>query len=511
MYRNQIYRDATEALPDLFRLLDEEGEEVGSRNGRVKELTHLGITLREPWRRELLLPGRKPNLPAQIAETMWVLAGRDDIEWLSHYLPRAEQFSDDGRTWRGAYGPRLRGQLSHVLDLLRNNPLDRRAVITLYDPQVDAAPGKDIPCNNWLSFSSRLGKLDLHVAVRSNDAMWGWSGINAFEWSVLQEITAGLLGIEVGGLHFSVTSFHLYQQHWRKAQGITEAAGFPGSLEELPCIPFDATCVDRDLGKLDELVDHWFVVEKCIRNGDLDHKAMVDDFPEPMLQSWLRVLQWWWWAGGDDYLSPLKGTRMMWATRYSLHHGAPVAAPAEPAPSEFLTQLCALHLEKEAAYGGSWKRRGEMLGILANIARKVDRLGGETRDETSADTAGDLLVYLAKYRTWLSDAGAPGGASDDPACANEVMHEVERQRWSGMWPVSVLEERLGRRFNRLEIAVQHEGCDRFELVDEMMGDAYQLARTLWNQESHAMCELGGPCVSDDCWTTETKTSIGAAR
>ncbi len=32
----------------------------------------------------------------------------------------------------------------------------------------------------------------------------------------------------------------------------------------------------------------------------------------------------------------------------------------------------------------------------------------------------------------------------------------------------------------------------------------------WMQEAlhgaHAMCEPGGPCVSDNCWTTETRTS-----
>jgi thymidylate synthase len=55
-----------------------------------------------------VLPGRNNNVFAQLAETAWVLAGRNDLAFLGHYLPRVADFSDDGRTWRGAYGPRIR-------------------------------------------------------------------------------------------------------------------------------------------------------------------------------------------------------------------------------------------------------------------------------------------------------------------------------------------------------------------------------------------------------------------
>lgn len=68
-----------------------------------------------------------------------------------------------------------------------------------------------------------------------------------------------------------------------------------------------------------------------------------------------------------------------------------------------------LHAEKDAAYGPSWKRRGEIISVLANIARKVDRLeqvaagASITRDENVLDTATDLLVYALKYQTFLAD------------------------------------------------------------------------------------------------------------
>ncbi|MGH3430213.1 MAG: hypothetical protein ACRDRI_22425 [Pseudonocardiaceae bacterium] len=68
-----------------------------------------------------------------------------------------------------------------------------------------------------------------------------------------------------------------------------------------------------------------------------------------------------------------------------------------------------LHRRKDAAYRDSWKKRGEVLSILPNIARKVDRLeyvldgAPATQDETLFDTAVDLLIYTLKYQTYLAD------------------------------------------------------------------------------------------------------------
>jgi hypothetical protein len=68
-----------------------------------------------------------------------------------------------------------------------------------------------------------------------------------------------------------------------------------------------------------------------------------------------------------------------------------------------------LHRAKDAAYGNAWKRRGEVISILCNIARKVDRLesslGGapDIRGEARLDTVVDLLVYCLKYETFLAD------------------------------------------------------------------------------------------------------------
>lgn len=42
--------------------------------------------------------------------------------------------------------------------------------------------------------------------------------------------------------------------------------------------------------------------------------------------------------------------------------------------AELRDALRRLHRDKDATYRDAWKKRGEVISILANVARKVDRL-----------------------------------------------------------------------------------------------------------------------------------------
>ena len=206
------YRNISFAtVGSVIDILDH-GSNVVVHGKATRELMGRLTTLERPLERYLFLPKRHNDVFAQFAETMWVLAGRDDVVWLSRYLPRAPDYSDDGRTWHAAYGPRLRrwagdvDQLDKVRRLLTEDRESRRGVMVLFDPARDFVDSKDIPCNNWLSWIARDSRLHLSVAVRSNDAMWGFSGTNAFEWSILQELMAYWLKLEVGGA-ISIASY----------------------------------------------------------------------------------------------------------------------------------------------------------------------------------------------------------------------------------------------------------------------------------------------------------------
>lgn len=109
----------------------------------------------------------------------------------------------------------------------------------------------------------------------------------------------------------------------------------------------------------------------------------------------------------------------------------------------FTTVVIALHRQKDASYGNSWKKRGELISIMANIARKVDRLeviaagGVASIDESTLDTAVDLYVYTLKYLTYLADthpetareyfgSPRPDPLSDGPEGFEHLITRIDR-------------------------------------------------------------------------------------
>jgi len=107
---------------------------------------------------------------------------------------------------------------------------------------------------------------------------------------------------------------------------------------------------------------------------------------------------------------------------------------AEFSSAAALAQLSKLHTHKSRGYGDAWRKRGELLAIFTNLARKYDRLvvaldeGTDSTDERLLDTAGDLCVYAAKYLTWLAEQ-APGAfdsvsSVDSAKCADNGGSEV---------------------------------------------------------------------------------------
>ena len=134
---------------------------------------------------------------------------------------------------------------------------------------------------------------------------------------------------------------------------------------------------------------------------------------------------------------------------------------------EFREAVARLHRAKDAVYRDAWKRRGEVISILANIARKVDRLeygldgAPATAGESWLDTAVDLLVYCLKYQAYLADlhsgtAARLFGGSDVPAGFEVLLSRADlRPLTVASQPVTEAAERVVSQFGELE-ACFHE-------------------------------------------------------
>ena len=299
------YRNARVAFLGELRGLLTAGSLIEVRGKLTRERIARSITLTSPEERTITVPGRGNSLVAAIAETVWVLAGRSDIAYLTPYLKRAPEFSDDGVSWRAGYGPRLRDwngldQLHQVLNLLENDPTSRQGVMVIFDPDRDWQSSLDIPCNNWLQFLLRDGRLHMLVSVRSNDLWWGFSGINTFEWSVLQTAMAHWLDAQVGEVTYTVGSLHLYERHFELAGKVLTSDHLLEQYERVRPSPFSTP-----FAEFDGLLSKWFGLESQLRAGE-DPLATITSFPDPLLRDFLLAVRAWWIRRHDGSRSAVR-------------------------------------------------------------------------------------------------------------------------------------------------------------------------------------------------------------
>lgn len=209
-----------EAFALGYNLLCHSGREEQSRNGPVlKHPTPVTIVYPYPQRRVLFDPIRDHNPFFALFESLWMLAGREDLAYLTQFNKAMAQYSDDGVTVRGsAYGKRWRSwfgydQIQYVLNALADDPTSRRCVLTMWDASDDPlVSSKDIPCNTQIYFDVDVEQkvLNMMVTNRSNDLVFGALGSNAVHFSILLEYMASHLGLGVGTYYQVTNNLHLY-------------------------------------------------------------------------------------------------------------------------------------------------------------------------------------------------------------------------------------------------------------------------------------------------------------
>ena len=205
----------------LLYAVNNTGARAASRAGATKELLHVSAELYHPRRRWVV--SREPALNAAfaVAEMIWIIRGRRDSAFLNYFNRALPQYAGAGRTYAGAYGWRLRrnlgfDQLRSAYLALKAAPHSRQVVLQIWDGRRDlpdgAAPrSPDVPCNVVSLLKVRGGRLEWTQIMRSNDLFRGWP-YNILQWTTLQEVMAGWLGLQVGTYHHLSDSLHMYEK-----------------------------------------------------------------------------------------------------------------------------------------------------------------------------------------------------------------------------------------------------------------------------------------------------------
>jgi thymidylate synthase len=205
------------------------------------------VTFREPRQKVLFNRARDANPYFHVIESLWMLAGRNDVATLAYYNSNiAKVASDDGEIFHGCYGFRWRhwfgvDQLPVIVDHLKRVPDSRRVVLEMWSPEGDLVPvdgyggvegTKDVPCNTQVYFEIQEGRLDMTVTNRSNDMVWGMLGANVVHFAFLQEYMAAMIGIPTGYYHQFTNNLHVYTERWTPVEYLNDEE--PDHYKQLP-------------------------------------------------------------------------------------------------------------------------------------------------------------------------------------------------------------------------------------------------------------------------------------
>lgn len=235
------YEEAT--LDDLMRKVMSDvltlGEHVNPTKGETRDLGTCVLELTNP-RARLSRSSKRGRVFSPLGELCWYLSGSDDLAFIEHYLTHYGKYAEDTGEVKGAYGPRLVdfdgiNQIDYVINQLARKPSSRRAVIQLFDHADVQGDFRDVPCTCTMQFLIRKNRLQLVVFMRSNDIYRGLPH-DVFSFTMIQELVARTLNVELGSYVHIVGSLHLYTEDAASASEFLDE-GWLSSTAAMPAMP----------------------------------------------------------------------------------------------------------------------------------------------------------------------------------------------------------------------------------------------------------------------------------
>lgn len=237
-------KSATAAWLDTISLIKTNGRQISPRGQPTMELLHHSICV-DMTRPVLAVKERKLSYEFLAAEAIWITCGGDKVIDIAPWNKNIANYSDDGETFFGAYGPKIAAQFDYVIGKLLDDGDTRQAVLTIW--RENPPQTKDYPCTIAMAFQIRGSMLHSHVFMRSSDV---WLGLpyDMFNFSMvalkvlcevnrLRKMRDGAHKMLVPGeLYLTMASSHLYMQNYEQAQALEQVCTVSPS-QTLPVEP----------------------------------------------------------------------------------------------------------------------------------------------------------------------------------------------------------------------------------------------------------------------------------
>jgi thymidylate synthase len=204
----------------LIKKIKREGVNKKSRNGITTSIFGEMIDLGDISEEFPILQGRQIHYKGVFGELAAMLNQPKNINdfkdhgcnyWDSWAKEDGSINIDYGNAWYNFNGY---DQIAVLKDTLKNNPNDRRMIVTSWNPNNLA--DLDLPCCHMLyQFHVSNGKLNMLWTQRSVDTMIGLpsDAIFAAAWLI---ILANEVGLAPGNIKMSLGDIHIYQDHFKQ-------------------------------------------------------------------------------------------------------------------------------------------------------------------------------------------------------------------------------------------------------------------------------------------------------
>lgn len=326
---NHIYNDFTSCYYELLDDVYNNPEFICSPRGqKIKEKIAVKFQIKNPRARVPFIKERKFAINYMIAEALWYFSGIEKSDWISYYSKFWDKISEDGLA-NSAYGARIFKpharcaqrvmfecddsydwndsldldkvkfsvdpsdtwtQWQYVIDKLSQDPDSRQAVIHIRTANDSRYAKLDVPCTLSLQFLIRNDKLELIVAMRSNDCLLGL-GNDVPAFTFFQELMAIELSnklkrkIGLGTYTHISNSLHIYERNFQQVEEIlnnrVERQITNISMPDMPKEPPLEMLLmfESELRKLD---DTNKILEHC--------NSFCDIVMHPYWQDWVKIL-----------------------------------------------------------------------------------------------------------------------------------------------------------------------------------------------------------------------------
>ena len=229
--------------------------------------------------------------------SLWVLGGRNDVEFLSRFDGYQGGMSDDGKVLHGAYGRRVRGhfsaadigwtgeleptidQLKSVIQMLRSHPGHKSAVVSLWDTSADMGlQSRNLPPATQLYFSITDGPAALDMMVMYRNARVFDVRLDSYAFSMMQQFIAESVRVPLGRMTIVANCLGVETNTLEAAMEVIHQTPLSPYPTAGPVLPLTNTDSDEWLAELDMFLDEGPVMG--MRDSFFRHVV------SPMWQAW---------------------------------------------------------------------------------------------------------------------------------------------------------------------------------------------------------------------------------